>query len=55
MVLEKLPVLVLLIWMSKARAYCVAEGAGGGCLDFFFSSNNSNFSLPLFGRQSDID
>ena len=40
---------------SRARAYCAAVGAGGGCLDIFPSSIFSLFFLPLFGRRPDID
>ena len=33
----------------------LAIGAGGGCLDIFFSSITSLFFLPLSGRRPDID
>ena len=33
----------------------LAEGAGGGGLDFFLSSIISPFFLPLSGRRPDID
>ena len=33
----------------------LAMGAGGGCLDIFFSSITSLFFLPLSGRRPNID
>ena len=33
----------------------LAVGAGGGCLDIFFSPVISLFYLSLFGSRSDID
>ena len=33
----------------------LAVGAGGGCLDIFFSSILSLLFLSLFGRRPDID
>ena len=33
----------------------LAVGAGGGCLDFFFSRLYFLFSFSLFGRRPDID
>ena len=33
----------------------LAVGAGGGCLEIFFSSIISLFFLPLSGRRPDID
>ena len=40
---------------SRARAYLLAVGAGGGCMDIFLSSITSHFFLPLSGRRPDID
>ena len=40
---------------SRARAYCLVAGAGGGCLDIFFSSITSLFFFILSGRRPDID
>ena len=37
------------------RPTMLAVGAGGGCLDIFFSSIISLFFLPLFGRLPNID
>ena len=38
---------------SRARPIALAVGAGGGCLDFFFSSITSFFFPPLSGRRPD--
>ena len=41
---------------SRARAYALAVGAGGGCFGhFFLSSIISLFFLPLSGRRPDIN
>ena len=40
---------------SRARAYCLAIGAGGGCLDIFLSSIVSFFCPPLSRGRPDID
>ena len=46
---------VLLIWIRVEQGPTVlAVGAGGGCLDIFFSSIVSLFFLPLSGRRPDI-
>ena len=57
MVLGKLPkpgrrIIILIIVGLGPTALTV--GAGGGCLDFFFS-RLSFFFLPLSGRRPDID
>ena len=47
---------VLLVWMIVGQGLIVlAVGAGGGFRTLFASSIFSLFSLPLFGRQPDID
>ena len=48
---------VLLNWVRVGQGPTVlAVGAGGGCLDIFFSRLSFLFFfLPLFGRRSDID
>ena len=47
---------VLLIWIIVGQGPTVlAVGAGGGCLDIFFSSITSLFFLPISGRRPDID
>ena len=47
---------VLLIRMIVGQGpIALAVGAGGGCLDIFFSSILSLFFLPLSGRRPDID
>ena len=40
---------------SRARAFVLAVGAGGGCLDIFFSHLSLLFFLPFSGRRPDID
>ena len=42
---------------NRARAYALAVhvGAGGVCLDIFFSRISFLFSFSLFGRWPDID
>ena len=56
MVLDKFPVPgVLLIWIRVGQGpTALAIGAGGGCLDIFFSSIIS-LSPSLSWRRSDID
>ena len=45
---------VLLIWIIVGQGpTALAEGAGGDCLDIFFSRLSSPFSLS--GRRPDID
>ena len=47
---------VLLIWIIVGQGPIgLAVGAGGGCLDIFFSRLSFLFFLPLSGRRSDID
>ena len=47
---------VLPIWIIVGHGpIALAVGAGGGCLDIFFSSIISHFFLPLSGRRPDID
>ena len=47
---------VLLIWIRVGQGpTTLAVGAGGGCLDIFFSCLSFLFFLPLSGRRSDID
>ena len=47
---------VLLIWMSRARAYCASNGCGWGLFGHFYSRLSFLFFfLPLAGRWSDID
>ena len=47
---------VLLVWMIVGQGpIALAVGAGGGCLDVFFSHLSSLFFLLLFGRRPDID
>ena len=41
------------IWI--ARAYWLAVGAEGGCLDILLSPILSFLFLPLFGRRPDIN
>ena len=54
MVLGKLS--VPLIWIIEGQGPIVlAVGAGGGCLDIFFSHLSFFFSFSLFGRRLDID
>ena len=50
MVLGKLPVLgVVLIWNGVGQGpNALAVGAGGGCLDIFFSHLSFLFSFSLF-------
>ena len=57
MVLGKLPVpeRPANLEYSRARASALAVGAGGGCLDIFFSSLSFLSFLPLSGRRPDID
>ena len=58
MVLDKLLVPgVLLIWIRVGQGpTALAVGAGGGCLDIFFSCLSFVFFfLPLSGRRPDID
>ena len=46
---------VLLIWIIVGQgSIALAVGAGGGCLDIFFSRLSSLF-FSLFGRRPDID
>ena len=41
---------------SRAVPIALAVGAGGGCLDIFFSRLSFLFFfLPFFGRRPDID
>ena len=57
MVLGKLPEPgrpTILITVGQGPT-ALAVGAGGGCLDIFFSSILSLLFLPLFGRRPDID
>ena len=57
MVLGKLPVPgrhTVLITVGQGPT-ALAVGAGGGCLDIFFSHLSFLFFLPLFGRWPDID
>ena len=47
---------VLLIWMIVGQGpIALAVGAGGGCLDIFFSRLSFLFSFSLSGGGSDID
>ena len=47
---------VLLIWIIVGQGpTALAVGAGGGCLDIFFSRLSVLFFFPLFGRRPDID
>ena len=57
MVLGKLPVPGRpTIWITVGHGpTALAEGAGGGRLEIFFSSILSFLFLPLFGRRPDID
>ena len=34
---------------SRARVYCIAVGAGGGCLDIFFLSSIFSFFSHFLG------
>ena len=46
----------LLLWIIVGQGpIALAVGAGGGCLDIFFSSIISLLFLPLFGKRPDID
>ena len=57
MVLGKLPVPgrhTVLITVGQGPT-ALAVGAGGGCLDIFFSHLSFLFFLPLFGRWPDVD
>ena len=40
---------------SRARAFVLAEGAGGGLFGHFFSHLSLLFFLPFSGRRPDID
>ena len=57
MVLGKLPVPGRpTIWIIVGQGpTALAVGAGGGCLDIFFSCLSFLFLLPLSGRRPDID
>ena len=57
MVLGKLPVAgrPTNLDYSKARAYSLAVGVGGSCLDIFISSILALVFLPFSGRRPDID
>ena len=57
MVLGKLPVpgRPIISMILGQGPIAVAVGAGGGCLDIFFSSTLSLLFLPFPGRRSDID
>ena len=57
MVLGKLPVPGRpTIWITEGPGpTALAVGAGGGCLEFLFSSILSLLFLPLFGRRPDIE
>ena len=44
---------VLLICIIRSIA--LAVGAGGGCLDIFFSHRSFAFSFCLSGRRPDVD
>ena len=57
MVLGKLPVpgRPANLDYSRARASSLAVGAGGACLDIFFTHLSFLFFLPLSGRRHDID
>ena len=48
---------VLLIWIRVGQGpTALAVGAGGGCLDIFYSRLSFLFLfLPFFGRRHDID
>ena len=47
---------VLLVWIIVGQGpIALAVGVGRGCLDIFLSSITSLFSLPLSGRQPEID
>ena len=44
------------IWVIVGQGpITLAVGAGGGCLDVFFSPLSFLFFLPLSGRRLDID
>ena len=44
------------IWMIVGQGpTALAVGAGGGCLDIFYSHLSFLSCLPLFGRRPDID
>ena len=44
------------IWIIvRQGSIALAVGAGGGCLDIFFSRLSFLFSFSLFGRRPDID
>ena len=57
MVLGKLPVPGRpTIWVIVGQGpIALAVGAGGGCLDIFFSPLSFLLFLPRSGRRSDID
>ena len=57
MVLGKLPVPGRpTIWITVGQGpTALAVGAGGGCLDVFYSHLSFLFFLPVFGRRPDID
>ena len=57
MMLGKFPVPgVLLIWILEGQGPIVfVVGAGGGCLDIFFSLPYFLFSFSLSGERPDID
>ena len=57
MVLGKLPVPGRpTVWMIVGQGRsALAVGAGGGCLDIFFSLLSFLLFLPLSGRRPDID
>ena len=57
MVLGKLPVPGRpTIWITVGQGpTALAVGAGGGCLDIFYSHLSFLFFLPHFGRRPDID
>ena len=42
---------VLLIWMSRARAFCACSRCGWGCLDICSLVYHFSFFLPLSGRR----
>ena len=57
MVLGKFPVPVRpTIWITVGQGpTTLIVGAGGGCLDIFYSHLSFSLFLPLFGRRPDID